>query len=395
MSRANQFNRIGMEVSHAAAEAVALADTDVIAAYPITPQTHIVEHLAELVASGKLDAEYIPVESEHSAISACLGSSAAGARTFTTAASQGLALMHEILFIASSLRLPMVMAVANRAISSPINIWADHSDIMPQRDTGWVQLFAENGQEVFDLILHAFRLSEDSRVLLPVMVNMDGFTLSHVIEPVSLLTKEEVERILPPPSFPRRLDVEAPRSIGTFGAQNVYSEVKQQQESALLKAEDVLGEIWDDFEEHFGRRYNPVESYKTEDAELILVTMGAIGETARTAVDEMRADNIPVGLVRIRLWRPLPCGLLVNALEHAKTIVVVDRMLSPGAPGGPVGLELRTVFYDRDKRPKIIDFVAGLGGREINRKTFKEMIRQAQTLEAQDRNYTQIDVRSL
>lgn len=395
MSRDNQLNRIGMEVSHAAAEAVALADTDVIAAYPITPQTHIVEHLADLVAGGKLDAEYIPVESEHSAISACLGSSAAGARTFTTAASQGLALMHEILFIASSLRLPMVMAVANRAISSPINIWADHSDIMPQRDTGWVQLFAENGQEVFDLILHAFRLSEDSRVLLPVMVNMDGFTLSHVIEPVSLLTRDEVKKILPPPSLPKRLDVKAPRSIGTFGAQNVYSEVKQQQEAALLTAEKVLGEIWDDFEKQFSRSYKPVESYRTENAELILVTMGAIGETARTAVDEMRTDNISVGLVRIRLWRPLPCELLAEALEHAKTIVVVDRMMSPGAPGGPVGLELRSLFYDRDKRPQIIDFVAGLGGREINRKTFKEMVKQSRTLHSQKRNYTQIDVRSL
>jgi pyruvate ferredoxin oxidoreductase alpha subunit len=387
--------RIGIEVSNAAAEAVALADTDVIAAYPITPQTHIVEHLAEMVNSGFLDAEYIPVESEHSAISACLGSSAIGARTFTTAASQGLALMHEILFIASGLRLPMVMAVANRAISSPINIWADHSDIMPQRDTGWVQLFAENGQDVFDLMLHAFRVSEDSRVLLPVMVNMDGFTLSHVIEPVSILSKEEVSRILPPPSFKKRLDVQSPRSIGTFGAQNVYAEAKQQQEAALLSAEGVLDEIWTDFDQQFGRRYNSVETYKTDDAEIILVTMGAIGETARTAVDEMRENGISVGLTRIRLWRPLPCEQLIAALENASTVAVVDRMLSPGAPGGPVGLELRTLFYDRDKRPKIVDFIAGLGGREINRRTFKEVVKQAQTIETQKRNYTLIDVRSM
>lgn len=387
--------RIGIEVSHAAAEAVALADVEVIAAYPITPQTHIVEDLAEMVNSGSLDAEYIPVESEHSAISACLGSSAAGARTFTAAASQGLALMHEILFAASSLRLPMVMAVANRAVSAPINIWADHSDIMPQRDTGWVQIFAENGQDVFDLMLHAFRLSEDSRILLPVMVSMDGFTLSHVMEPVSILSKEEVDTILPPVSFNERLDVRNPRSIGPFGAQNVYTEVKQQQEAALLEAEVVLNEIWTDFDERFGRRYNPVEAYRTDDAEVILVTMGAIGETARTAVDEMRETGIPVGLARIRLWRPLPCEQLASVLENAEIITVIDRMMSPGAPGGPVGLELRSLFYDREKRPKIINFVAGLGGREINRRTFKEAVKQAQVLKKQKRNYSLIDVRSL
>jgi len=387
--------RIGIEVSHAAAEAVMLADVDVIAAYPITPQTHIVEHLAEMVNGGVLDAEYIPVESEHSAISACLGSSAAGARTFTAAASQGLALMHEILFAASSLRLPMVMAVANRALSSPINIWADHSDIMPQRDTGWVQIFAENGQDVFDLMLHAFRLSEDSRILLPVIVSMDGFTLSHVLEPVSMLNKEEVNSFLPPVSFKERLDVANPRSVGPFGAQNVYPEVKQQQETALLAAEEVLGEIWEDFDEHFGRRYRSIETYKTDDADVILVTMGAIGETARTAVDEMRAEGMTIGLAKIRLWRPLPCEQLVMVLENAKTVIIIDRMLSPGAPGGPVGLELRSIFYDRDKRPKIINFVAGLGGREINRRTFKEAVKQAQILEKQNRNYTMIDVRSI
>ena len=385
--------RIGIEVSHAASEAVALADVDVIAAYPITPQTHIVEHLAELVASGRLAAEYIPVESEHSAISACLGSSAAGARTFTAAASQGLALMHEILFAASSLRLPLVMAVANRALSAPINIWADHSDIMPQRDTGWVQLFAENGQDVFDLLLQAFRLAEDSRVLLPVMVSMDGFTLSHVMEPVSLLSREEVAAFLPPAIFKKRLDPRAPRSIGPFGAQNVYPEIKQQQEAALVGAEAVLGEIWDDFEQRFGRRYQAVEHYRTEDAEVILVTMGAIGETARTAVDEMRDDGIGVGVARIRLWRPLPCQQLGAILGQARTIAVVDRMMSPGAPGGPVGLELRSLFYDRDRRPGIMNFIAGLGGREINRRTFKEIVRQALIGQEQTRGYTHIDVR--
>ncbi len=385
--------RVGIEVSIAAAEAVGAANADVIAAYPITPQTHIVEHLAEMVNSGRLDAEYIPVESEHSALSACLGSAAAGARTFTATASQGLALMHEILFAASSLRLPMVMAVANRAVSAPINIWADHSDVMPQRDTGWVQLFAENGQDVFDMLLQAFRLAEDHRVLLPVMVNMDGFSLSHVIEPVTLLSEEDANRLIPPIAPFRTLDVEKPRSIGPFGAQDVYTEIKQQQEVALLAAEGVLEEIWKDFDGLFGRRYHAVETYRTEDADLILVTMGAIGETARTAVEEMRTDGLSVGLARIRLWRPLPCTQLLNALEHAKTVAVVDRALSPGAPGGPVASEIRSLFYDRSKRPNILNFIAGLGGREINRRTFKEITKRAQSMKSQPRNYTLIDVR--
>lgn len=385
--------RIGIEVSIAAAEAVGLADTDVIAAYPITPQTHIVEHLAEMVNSGELDAEYIPVESEHSALSACLGSAAAGARTFTATASQGLALMHEILFATSSMRLPLVMAVANRTVSAPINIWADHSDIMPQRDTGWVQLFAENGQEVFDLILQAYRLAEDHRVLLPVMVNMDGFTLSHMIEPVSILSKEDVKGFLPPIEPFRTLDINDPRSIGPFGAQDVYTEVKQQQEKALVDALAVMEEIWSDFNDRFGRQYQAVETYRSEDAQIIMVTMGAIGETARTAVDEMRDEGLSVGLVRIRLWRPFPCNEIFETLSNAKTVAVVDRILSPGAAGGPVASEIRSLFYDRDVRPKILNFVAGLGGREINRRTFREIVKRSQTPESQPRNYTLLDVR--
>jgi pyruvate ferredoxin oxidoreductase alpha subunit len=232
--------RVGIEVSLAAAEAVKLSDVDVVAAYPITPQTHIVERIAELVADGQLDAEYVAVESEHSAISACIGASAAGARTFTSTASQGLALMHEVLFIASGMRLPIVMVIANRAISPPINIWADHSDIMPERDTGWVQLFAENGQDVFDLIVQAFRLAEDQRVQLPVMVNMDGFSLSHVIEPVALLERHEIDSFLPKYRPTRMLDPDRPRTMGAFGFQNVYTEVKKQQESALMAAIPAL-----------------------------------------------------------------------------------------------------------------------------------------------------------
>lgn len=385
--------RIGIEVSLATAEAVGLANVDVVPAYPITPQTHIVEHIAKLVADGRLDAEYIPVESEHSAISAAIGAAAAGARTFTSTASQGLALMHEILFTASSMRLPIVMAVANRAVSSPINIWADHSDIMPERDTGWIQLFAENGQDVFDLTIQAFKLAEDHRVLLPVIVNMDGFSLSHVIEPVTLLDQEETDRFLPPINPVRLLDPQKPRTMGAFGAQNVYTEVKKQQEDALINASSVLEEIWTEFEEKFGKRYRAVETHQTEDAEVILLTMGSIAETALTAVDEMRSEGLKVGLARIRLWRPFPFEAIFDALKDARVITVLDRMLSPGGHGGPVGTELRSAFYQRPERPLILDFVAGLGGRDIDRQTFRELVRRSIDFEPQSGFYSLLDVR--
>jgi len=317
----------------------------------------------------------------------------AGARTFTATASQGLALMHEILFIASSLRLPIVMAVANRALSGPINIWADHSDIMPERDVGWVQLFAENGQEVFDLIIQAFKLAEDHRVLLPVMVAMDGFTLSHVIEPVWMLDREEVEAFLPPMMPARTLDALQPRTVGPFGAQDVYTEVKKQQEEALTAAAGVMEEIWDEFGQTFGRRYKAVEAYATEDAHVVLVTMGSVGETARAAVNEMRAEGKSVGLAGIRLWRPFPFRAFFDAVKSARVIAVLDRSLSLGAQGGPVGMELRSAFYGRPQQPAIVDFVAGLGGREINRQTFRDMVAKALEPEVQSKTYTHLDVR--
>jgi len=385
--------RVGIEVSLAAAEAVALANVDVVAAYPITPQTHVVEHLAELVAEGKLKAEYVAVESEHSAISACMGASAAGARTFTSTASQGLALMHEILFTASSLRFPIVMLVANRAISAPINIWADHSDLMPQRDTGWVQIFGENGQEIYDLTIMAFKVAEDANVLLPTIVAMDGFTLSHVIEPVIMLEQADVDGYLPPFAPTRVLDPENPRTIGPFGDGSVYPEVKKAQEAALLNAEASFAAAADEFAAKFGRQYQAVETYRCDDAETIIVTMGSVGETARTAVDEMRAAGRKVGQLSIRLWRPFPMAAFKAAVGGARRLAVLDRHLIPGAQGGPVGLEARAALYRDENRPTVRDFVAGLGGREISRVTFKEMVRRVEEGAPADEYYNFLDVR--
>ena len=369
--------RIAKEVSIAIAEAVKQCRVDVIAAYPITPQTHIVEHLSELVANGELDAEYITVESEHSAISACLGSVATGARTFTSTSSQGLALMHEILFIAPALRLPVVMVVANRALSAPISIWNDHGDIMAERDIGWIQTFAENGQEAVDLVYHAFRVAEDRRVMFPAIVNIDGFTLSHMIEPIELPDQEQVDQYLPPFKPRYRLDPRKPISMGPVGIPEIYTEAKKAQDEAFKNAYRVIVKAWDEFEKIFGRRYRPVETYRMEDAEVALLIMGSLAETAMTAVDRLREAGKKVGLVRIRLWRPFPLRDFVRAVKGVRVLGVIDRALSPGATGGPVGVEVRSALYQVPGRPRVVNFVAGLGGRDVTVEDFEEMADKA------------------
>ncbi|MCP4600944.1 MAG: pyruvate ferredoxin oxidoreductase [Proteobacteria bacterium] len=369
--------RKGMEVSIAVAESASACDVDCIAAYPITPQTHVVEHLSEIVADGELDAEFIPVESEHGAISACCGCSAAGARTFTATASQGLALMHEILFIASGIRLPIVMVVANRALSAPINIWNDHSDVMTERDVGWLQMFAENGQEAFDLVIQAFKIAEDKRVLLPTMVHFDGFILSHVVEPIEIMGRDEVKTFLPDFEPAQRLDVDNPISMGPVGMPPVYTECKMVTEAAVRDSYGPIVECFDAFGEQFGRRYRPVETYRSEDADVLLVTMGGISETAMSWVDEKRSSGEKVGLVRFRLWRPLPSDDFIQAVKGAKALAVVDRHFSPGGAGGPVAQEIKYMLYNSEKRIPVVEFVAGLGGRDIYFSDFDNMYERA------------------
>lgn len=368
--------RVGMEVSVAIGEAAKMADVDVVAAYPITPQTHIVEHLAELVANGDLDAEYIPVESEHSAMSACLGSSAAGARTFTATAGQGLELMHEVLYVASSMRLPIVMTVANRALSAPLSVWGDHSDAMAVRDTGWIQLFTENGQEVVDNVLCAFRIAEDQRVLLPVMVHLDGFHLSHMIEPILLPEPEAVKRFIPPFHYPFPLNPLKPVTMGDFGPPFIYSEAKWAQEVNLREAKKVIIECWREFGKQFQRHYSPVEGYRSEGADVLLLTMGSFSETAAEAIDRIRAKGENVGLVKLRLWRPFPFAELRQEVSRAKVLIVLDRALSLGGLGGPVGAEIRSTLYGQAKKPKVVSFVGGLGGRDITVAGFEAIIRR-------------------
>jgi len=366
--------KLGMEVSVAIGEAAKLANVDVVAAYPITPQTHIVEHLAELVADGELDAAYIPVESEHSAMSACLGAAAVGARTFTATAGQGLELMHEVLYVASSMRLPVVMTVANRALSAPLSVWGDHSDAMAVRDIGWVQIFTENGQEVVDNVFCAFRIAEDPKVLLPVMVHLDGFHLSHVIEPILFPEQSEVDKFLPPNQYPLPLHPDKPVTMGDFGPPIIYSETKWAQEINLRAAKEVILKCWKEFGKRFGRHYSPVEYYHSEGAKVLLLTMGSFSETAMTAIDKMRGEGREVGLVKLRLWRPFPFKEIRQAVRNAEVLIVLDRALSFGGPAGPVCSEIKAALYGEDKKPKVISFVGGLGGRDITPAGFESII---------------------
>lgn len=386
--------RKGMEVSIGVAESAALCDPDVIAAYPITPQTHIVEHLSEIVADGLLDAEFVPVESEHSAMSCCCGSSQAGARTFTATASQGLELMHEILFVASGMRLPIVMAVANRALSAPISIWNDHGDVMAARDVGWIQIFAENGQESFDLIPLAFRVAEDPEVLLPMTVNFDGFILSHVVEPIEVWDKAEVDKYLPPFKPTWRLDVDKPMTFGPVGIPDIYAETRMAHDQALKNSRKVIDKAFDELHDLMGRRYKAVEEYKTDDADIVFFTMGGVTETCMTAVDELREKGKKAGIVHLRLFRPFPDDDLRKALSGRKGVVIIDRALSTGF-GGPMASEVKSCLYGVDKPPAVVEFIAGLGGRDIKVSDFIDMFEQGEAVVggAANPGYTILGVR--
>jgi pyruvate ferredoxin oxidoreductase alpha subunit len=307
-------------------------------------------------------------------MSACLGSSAVGARTFTATAGQGLELMHEVLYVASAMRLPMVMAVANRALSAPLSVWGDQSDVMAVRDTGWIQLFVENGQETVDNVLCAFRIGEDPRVLLPVMVHLDGFYLSHMIEPVLFPEQSQVAKFLPPFKYPLPLHPDKPVTMGAFAMPFIYSEAKKAQEVNLEAAKGVILECWEEFGKLFGRNYSPVERYCSDDAKVLLLTLGSFSETAMTAVDKMRAEGRSVGLVRLRLWRPFPFAELRQAVKNAEFLIVLDRAISFGGPGGPVCSEVKAALYGEAKKPKVIGFVGGLGGRDITPAEFEEIV---------------------
>jgi pyruvate ferredoxin oxidoreductase alpha subunit len=372
--------KIGIENSIAAADAVKMANVDVVAAYPITPQTHIVEHLAELVADGELDAEFIPVESEHSAMSVCCGSVAAGARTFTCTSSQGLALMNEIVFIAASLRLPVVMILANRSLSGPLSIWNDHTDVMSVRDCGWIQVFADNGQELFDHVLFAYRVAEDRKVSLPVMINIDGFIVTHMIEAVEYWDEEQVKRYLPDFKPVNVLNPDKPITMGAFGMPGIFSEAKKNQDAALIASKPHIVKAWDELHTIVGRKYMPVETYKLEGAETAFLTMGSFSETASIAIDTLREQGKPVGQIKLRLWRPFPFDEIREAMKGVKSLVVIDRAISYGGPGGPVASEIRAALYKEKNMPAIANFLCGFAGRDVTPNDFIAMYKKTEEL---------------
>ncbi len=358
-----------MTANKAVAEAVKLAKPQVIPVYPITPQTSISETLAQFVADGDIDAEYIRVESEHSAISASLGASGTGVRVFTATSSQGLMLMHEILFAAAGMRLPVVMADANRSISAPLSIWNDQQDSIAQRDAGWIQIYAENGQESLDSILTAYKISENPKVLLPSMVCLDGFILTHTVEPVEIPSQEDVDRFLPKyePKY-AFLDPKKPMSLGTFTDPNYYMEARHQVEVAMENSIEVIKKVNKEFEEIFGRKYGLIEEYKCDDAEIIIVAMGSICSTIRVCVDDMREQGQKVGLLKVRVYRPFPKDEIQKTVANANKIAVLDKNISFGVGGA---------LYN-DIKAKIdieaYDFIVGLGGRDITPDSIEEIV---------------------
>ena len=365
--------RIGMEVAVAVAEAVGLCNIDMAAVYPITPQSHIAEHRSELVADGHIDCEVGTVESEHSAMSAVIGASGAGARSYTATSSQGLMLMHELLPIASAMRLPIVMGIANRAVSGPLNILNDHSDIMPQRDAGWIALFVENAQEAVDLSIAAFKIAEHKDVMLPVSVNIDGFQLTHMVEPFEMPTQEEVNEFLPPFVPHATLHPSKPVTMGAFAMSDYFTEIMKAKDEAVKASKKVIQQVFDEWGEKFGRPYKLVETYKADDADVMMLTMGSMGETAQMAIDELRAKGVKAGLVKLRLWRPFPFEELKAVIGNAKKLIVTDRACSFGGPGGPVFSEIKSALYAEARRPLIYNYIIGLGGRDVQVKEFVGM----------------------
>ena len=366
-----------IEGSRAVALTVARCRPEVVCAYPISPQTHIIEALGVLVRTGELaPCEFINVESEFAALSVCIGASATGSRAYTATASQGLLYMMEAVYNASGLELPIVMTLANRAIGAPINIWNDHSDIMYQRDTGWISLFAANGQETVDMVIQAFKIGEHRDVMLPVNINIDGFQLTHVVEPIFMPDQEEVDRFLPPYKPYAQLHPDKPMSMGALGLPEIFNEAMRAKDEAILQSKKVVLGVWKEWEKQFGRKYEPIESYKTEGAETLLLTMGSMGETAEIAIDELRKDGLPVGLLKIKLWRPFPFEELRKAVKGAKALAVMDRAVSFGGPGGPVFAEIRSALYDEPKKPRTLNFIIGLGGRDVVVEDFIKMAKK-------------------
>jgi len=357
--------------NQAVAYGVILSRVDIVSAYPITPQTTIVEELSELIASGRLKTKFLKVESEHSAMAALIGASTGGVRCFTATSSHGLAYMHEMLHWASGARLPIVMVNVNRAIGPPWNIWSDQSDSLAQRDTGWIQLYCENNQEVLDTILRAYRIAES--VKLPVMVVLDAFVLSHTSEAVEVPTMEEVDQFLPPCCLEYSIDTREPAAFSVITTPEYFLEFRYKIQKAMEKVPEIAREVDDQFRSRFGRGYGSIERYGEEGAEVLLLTSGTVTSTSRIVVRKLKEKGQNVAGLKIRRFRPFPSEEVYEAIQGAKKVAVIDRNLSPGV-GGIFAQELRACLYSREERPQVFGFISGLGGRDITPDLIEEAV---------------------
>ena len=365
--------------NHAAAYGSKLARAEVVAAYPITPQTQTVEKISEMVASGEMKAEFIKVESEHSAMAACIGASAAGARAFTATSSQGLALMHELLHWAAGARLPIVMTNVNRAMAPGWNIWSEQNDSLSQRDTGWMQIYCESNQEVLDTIIQSFKISE--KVLLPTMICLDGFSLSHTYEVVDIPDQDEIDAFLPRYEPEYKLDVNNPRTFGAMTAPEWYYEFRYKMHQAMMQAREAIAEINEEFQQQFGRKYGMVDNYRCQDAETLIIASGAIASTARDVIDSLRDSGKNVGLISVRTFRPFPDEEIRSIAKSARQIGVIDRNISFGHEG-IFFTETKAALYSTSNPPEMYGFIAGLGGRDVTPEDIEEMIHLTATGQA-------------
>ncbi|HPC89090.1 MAG TPA: pyruvate synthase subunit PorA [Methanothrix sp.] len=374
----NTLNMKVVEGSYAVAHAVMRCRPDVISAYPITPQTHIVENLSQMVADGELDSEFLTVDSEFSALSVLVGASAAGGRCYSSTTSQGLALMYEVLYNVSGMRLPIVMNVANRAVGAPLNIWNDQQDAVGARDVGWLQIYVEDVQEAVDTTLQAYKIAEDPEIKMPVMVCMDGYILTHVYEPVQLLDEQLCDQFLPPFRPADVLDPDHPKTFGAFADPSTYMEFRYKQFEAQHKSLDVIEKVARQFEQTFGRYYGGLlDSYQMDDAEVVIVTMGSVIGTIKDAIDAMRAEGKKVGLLKVRSYRPFPVQALRKALKNAAVIAVLEKDVAIGGEAGLV-TDLKAAFYNSSIKTPIIGFTAGLGGRDITIKDIRKIVERAE-----------------
>ncbi|MBI2856774.1 MAG: pyruvate ferredoxin oxidoreductase [Chloroflexi bacterium] len=366
-----------LEGSQAAAEAVALCKPQVVSAYPITPQTHIVAELAQMVADGDLKAEYVNVESEHSAASVILGASATGVRVYTSTTSQGMLLMNEVMYNIAGMRLPCVMTCVNRAVSAPLNIWTDHQDSISVRDSGWIQMYAENNQDSVDLLIQAYRLAEDRRVMLPAMVCVDGFVLSHAYETIDIPGPEQVDAFLPSFQPVYKLDPDNPLTMGAYAEPDKYTETRYMVHETMLKVLDIIPDLRAEFQRIFGRASGGlVEGYRLDDADTAIVAMGSINGLIRDTVDRLRQRGQKVGALKIITYRPFPKRAIAEALGGVRNVVVMDRAISLGS-GGPLATELRSVFEGSREAPHVVSTIVGLGGRDTTEKTVQEALAKA------------------